>query len=70
MKKSYWFSITGAFAGALGGYLYWYFIGCTSGSCPITSNPLHSTLYGVLLGTLMFNAIADLFKKNKAEKTS
>lgn len=38
--------------GAVGGYAYYYFIGCVSGSCPITSNPWSSTAYGTLLGAL------------------
>ncbi len=39
-------------AGALIGYAYYYFIGCTSGHCPITSNPYISTLYGAIIGVL------------------
>ncbi len=38
--------------GGLGGYAYYYFIGCTGGSCPITSNPWSSTAYGIMIGTL------------------
>lgn len=36
--------------GALGGFAYYYFIGCTGGSCPITGNPWTSTAYGALIG--------------------
>lgn len=36
--------------GGIGGYAYYYFIGCRTGSCPIQSNPLISTAYGALLG--------------------
>lgn len=36
--------------GALGGYLYYKFIGCATGACPITSNPIISTFYGMLIG--------------------
>jgi xanthine/uracil permease len=36
--------------GAAGGYAYYYFIGCTSGTCPISSNPYVSTLYGGMIG--------------------
>ncbi len=37
-------------AGAVAGFAYYYFIGCASGSCPITSNPYISTAYGALVG--------------------
>lgn len=47
--------------GLLAGFLYWKFIGCTSGSCVITSNPTNSTLYGGLMGGLIFS----IFKQNK-----
>lgn len=53
--------IIGALVGAVGGYLYYYFVGCASGTCPITSKPLNSTLYGALMGSLLFS----LFKKEK-----
>jgi hypothetical protein len=39
--------------GGVAGYLYWKFIGCTSGSCPITSNKLTSMLYGAAMGFLL-----------------
>jgi len=32
------------------GFAYYYFIGCNSGSCAITSNPYISTVYGAFLG--------------------
>lgn len=41
--------------GAMGGFLYWHFIGCHSGSCAITSSPINSTLYGTLMGGLLGN---------------
>ena len=43
----------GAVIGAILGYAYYYFIGCSSGSCAISSNPLHSTLYFALLGVIL-----------------
>jgi len=39
-------------AGASLGFTYYYFIGCQSGSCPITSNPVISTLYGLMIGVV------------------
>ncbi len=39
------------FIGALFGYLYYFFVGCKVGTCPITSNPYFSTLfYGMIIG--------------------
>jgi len=67
MKK--WFNnnklyLAGAIVGAIAGYLYWQQIGCTSGTCMITSKPINSTLYGALMGALLLG----LFKKeNKKE---
>lgn len=57
MKK--WFNINylyflGALAGGLAGFLYWNFVGCLSGTCAITSDPLNSTIYGALMGVLIF----------------
>ena len=39
--------------GATGGYAYYYFIGCASGACPISSNPYISTIYGGIIGALL-----------------
>ena len=47
--------------GLMVGYFYWYFVGCQSGSCTITSNPRNSSLYGGLMGGLFFS----LLKKEK-----
>lgn len=49
-------TLVGVVLGLLGGYLYYHFVGCASGTCPITSKPLNSTLYAALLGGLLFNA--------------
>lgn len=49
--------------GAIGGFAYYYFIGCSSGTCAITSKPLNSALYGALVGGLL----AGSFKKEEAK---
>lgn len=40
--------------GAIGGYLYYNFIGC-NGSCPISGNPYVSTVYGAGIGAILVN---------------
>jgi hypothetical protein len=39
--------------GALGGFAYYYFVGCRSGTCPISSNPWISTAYGAGMGLIL-----------------
>jgi len=43
--------------GLAGGYLYWKYIGCASGTCPITSNPYISSVYGSIMGYLLSGLI-------------
>ncbi|MFV5688069.1 hypothetical protein ACM55M_05535 [Flavobacterium sp. ZT3R25] len=45
----------GIVVGAIAGYLYYYYIGCATGKCAITSKPLNSTFNGSLIGGLVFN---------------
>jgi hypothetical protein len=44
---------TFALLGSLGGFAYYHFIGCSSGTCPITSNPFISTGYGAMMGIVL-----------------
>jgi hypothetical protein len=60
----------GIVVGAISGYLYYPFVGCASGSCTITSKPLNSTLYGSLLGGLLFNMFVKEEKKYRADKSN
>lgn len=55
----HWPVITGVAIGALAGYLYWRLVGCSTGTCPITSSPFMSTLWGAIMGGLIF----DIFNK-------
>ncbi|WP_134092105.1 DUF6132 family protein [Olivibacter sp. XZL3] len=55
--------IIGIVAGAAAGYLYWKFVGCNTGTCAITSNPYNSTVYGAVMGALLFS----MFQKHKSK---
>jgi hypothetical protein len=57
LVKKYKMEIIGTLTGAALGYAYYYFIGCNSGTCAITSKPLNSTLYGAIMGLLFFSSI-------------
>jgi len=62
-KKGIILTVSGVLIGAIVGYLYYAEIGCLSGSCMITSKPLNSTLYGGLMGGLLFNTFIKSPKK-------
>jgi len=45
--------LVGAALGGVAGYAYYRFVGCSSGACPLTSNPWISTAYGMLVGGMI-----------------
>ena len=53
-RKSLLLWIIGGIIGAIVGYLYFLYYGC-QGNCTITSKPLNTTLYGMLMGGLLFS---------------
>jgi len=54
--------ILSAVAGGILGWLYYHFVGCQSGSCPITSNPYTSMIFGAAFIGLI---LPDILKKKK-----
>ena len=61
--RKYKLALFGTALGSIAGYLYYHFVGCASGTCAITSNPVISTLYGAFMGGLLFN----MFKNNTSK---
>jgi hypothetical protein len=59
--KKYKLDFIGILLGSIAGFMYWKFVGCANGTCMITSKPLNSSLYGALMGFLLFG----MFKKEK-----
>jgi len=52
--KNRWFRIAfGLSIGAFAGVLYWNFIGCTGGTCPLTSNPTNTIVLFTVMGGWM-----------------
>jgi hypothetical protein len=63
IKKNILYFI-GSIIGGIGGYVYWYFIGCDSGGCPITASPINSVIWGAMMGSLLLS----MFKKEKKDE--
>lgn len=63
----YKWKLTGMLIGAVAGYAYWYYIGCTSGTCPMQSNWHTSTLYGGLIGYIFPNSPNKKLKESQKE---
>ena len=53
MKQIIYRKVLPVVVGALLGFAYYFFIGCNSGTCAITSNPYISTIYGGVIGLLL-----------------
>ena len=45
----------GALSGAIAGFIYWKYVGCLTGTCAITSNPIRSIVYGAVMGSLLLS---------------
>jgi len=62
-KKAILINVIGIVIGAIAGYLYYFYVGCASGTCSITSKPLNSTFYGAVMGGLLLNMFITYPKK-------
>ena len=67
--KHKWALIAGL-AGAIGGFLYWRFVGCLSGTCPIKSVWYWSTLWGAAMGYLLGDMVNDWIVKRKLRQNN
>jgi hypothetical protein len=66
--RKHHFIIIFSVAGAIGGFFYWKFVGCQSGTCPIKSVWYLSTLWGLAFGYLTGSIIKDLIMKFRDKK--
>jgi hypothetical protein len=52
-KKRIFKIALGLVLGGLAGFAYYSYVGCATGHCPITSNPVISTAWGAGIGGLL-----------------
>ena len=62
--KKYKLGLIGIVLGGILGYAYYHFIGCNTGTCAITSKPINSSVYGMVMGYLILST----FEKTKENK--
>ena len=62
--KNNYLTIIGLGVGVIGGFLYWKFVGCASGTCPLTSSWKIMLVYGGIMGSLLGNMIQGFVKKS------
>ena len=62
--KKYKLGLIGIVLGGILGYAYYHFIWCNTGTCAITSKPINSSVYGMVMGYLILST----FEKTKENK--
>ena len=62
--KKYKLGLIGLVLGESLGYAYYHFIGCNTGTCSITSKPINSSVYGMVMGYLILST----YEKTKENK--
>lgn len=52
-SRDFWKPFLGVVAGGIAGFLYYHFVGCSSGTCIITSHSYSTIIFGGLAGYLI-----------------
>jgi len=61
----YKLDLIGVAVGMIVGFSYWCFVGCASGTCPITSSPTISSIYGGMMGWFLLGSFSKSKKSNQ-----
>lgn len=67
-RNKYLLIASGVLLGAIGGFIYWNYFGCTNG-CPIKSIWWRMTLWGAVMGGLILSMVSDYLFKREKEKS-
>jgi hypothetical protein len=67
ISKRLRFKLIFSLSGAVGGFLYWKFVGCENGTCAIKSVWYLSTLWGTAFGYLLGDLIVSFIIKTEAK---
>lgn len=62
------FALVGIIIGGIGGFLYWKYVGCLSGSCPLQSNANIMVGHGLFFGYTLSSLAKDGVEKIKGRK--
>ena len=49
-SRNFWKPFLGVLLGGTAGFLYYHFVGCSSGSCFITSHSYNTVIFGAISG--------------------
>jgi len=66
-KNKYLLIVLGVLLGAISGFVYWNYFGCTNG-CPIRSIWWRMTLWGAVMGGLVMSIVSDYFFRQPSDK--
>ena len=55
-SRYFWRPFIAVIVGGIAGFLYYRFVGCSSGHCAITSNPYMSVFWGSLMGFFLVSS--------------
>ena len=66
--KKHKYALLLSIPGIIGGYIYWKYVGCVSGTCSIKSNWQSMIIFGGLIGYFLGDGVDDIIKKRKNKK--
>lgn len=66
-NRKLWLKVTFALVGAIGGFVYWKIIGCSTGMCPVKSVWYFPTLWGMAMGYVLGDLLSEFIFRRACE---